>query len=75
MQQGDLYHPLILFKMILLQTLYDLSDMGVEDMVNDTLFANAFCGLRVEDTAPGHSTLSRFRSELSEKRALNRLAR
>jgi len=47
--------------------------MGVEEMLNDTLSANAFCGLRVEDTVPGHSTLSRFRNELSEKRAMNRL--
>jgi transposase, IS5 family len=67
------YAPLILFKMMLLQTWYNLSDMGVEDIVNDTLSANAFCGLRVEDTVPDHSTLSRFRSELSEKRALHRL--
>jgi len=69
------YSPLVLFKMMLLQTWYNLSDMAVEDMVNDTLSANAFCGLRVEDTVPDHSTLSRFRSELSEKRAMNRLLR
>jgi IS5 family transposase len=67
------YNPLVLFKMTLLQTWYHLSDMGVEDMVNDTLSANAFCGLRVEDTVPDPSTLSRFRSELSEKRAMHRL--
>ena len=67
------YNPIVLFKMMLLQTWYNLSDMGVEDMVNDTLSANAFCELRVEDTVPDHSTLSRFRSELSEKRAMNRL--
>ena len=58
---------------MLLPTWYNLSDMGVEDMVNDTLSANAFCGLRVEDTVSDHSTLSRFRSELSDKRAMNRL--
>ena len=48
------YNPLVLFKMMLLQTWYNLSDMGVEDMVNETLPANAFCGLRVEDTVPDH---------------------
>jgi transposase, IS5 family len=64
------HNPLVLFKMMRLQTWYNLSDMGVEDMVNDTLSANAFCGLRVEDTVPDHSTLSRFRSELTEKRAM-----
>ena len=47
--------------------------MGVEAMVNDTFSANAFCGLRVEDTVPDHSTLSRFRSELVEKKAMHRL--
>jgi transposase, IS5 family len=66
-------NPLILFKMMLLQTWYNLSDIEVEDMVNENLAANAFCGLRVEGTVPDHSTLSRFRSELSEKRALHRL--
>jgi transposase, IS5 family len=59
--------------MMMLQTWYDLSDMGVEDMVHDTCLSDAFCGLRLEDTAPDHRTLSRFRSELSEKRALYRL--
>jgi transposase, IS5 family len=56
---------------IIPQTWYDLSDMGVEDMVNDTSSANSFCGLRVEDTVPDHSTLSRFRSELYERSAMH----
>jgi IS5 family transposase len=38
------YTPSVLFKMPLLQTWYHLSEMGVEDMVNDTLSANALCG-------------------------------
>jgi IS5 family transposase len=37
------YTPSVLFKMLLLQTWYHLSEMGVEDMVNDTLSAT-FCG-------------------------------
>jgi len=32
------YHPVVLFKRMLLQTWHHLSDMGVEDMVNDTLY-------------------------------------
>ncbi len=67
------YNPLVLFKMMLLQTWYNLSDMGAEDMVNENLSANTFCGLRVEDEVPDHSKLSRFRSELVEKRAHTRL--
>ena len=67
------YNPLVLFKMMLLPPWYHLSAMGVEDMVNENLAAHAFCGLRVADPVPDHSTLIRFRSELSEKRAMNRL--
>ena len=52
--------PLVLFKMMLLQTWYHLSDMGVGDMVNDNLAANAFCGLHVEDTVPDHSNAEPF---------------
>ena len=67
------YPPVLLFKMMLLQTWYGLSDEGVEEMVNDSFSANEFCGLRVEDTVPDHSTLSRFRKELTEKKAMDRL--
>jgi transposase, IS5 family len=35
------YYPLVLFKMMLLQTWYHLSDMGVADMVNGPLSAHA----------------------------------
>ena len=59
------YNPLVLFKMMLLPTWYHLSAPGIEDMVNENFSANAFCGLRVEDTVPDHSTLSRCRRELS----------
>lgn len=69
------YSPLILFKMMLLQTWYGLSDPGVEDMVNENLSAMQFCGLQLEDAVPDHSTLSRFRKELTEKKAMDRLLR
>jgi IS5 family transposase len=63
------YPGLLLFKMQLLQIWYNLSDPGVEDMVNDSLSAMRFCGLNLEDDVPDHSTLSRFRKELVEKKA------
>jgi len=69
------YSPLILFKMMLLQTWYGLSDPGVEDMVNENLSAMRFCGLQLEDDVPDHSTLSRFRKELTEKKAMDWLLR
>jgi len=44
---------------------YGLSDVQIEEMVNDSLSTMRFCGLALEDTVPDHSTLSRFRSELT----------
>lgn len=69
------YPGLLLFKMQLLQTWYNLSDPGVEDYVNDSLGAMRFCGLQLEDQVPDHSTLSRFRSELVGKKSYDRLLR
>jgi transposase, IS5 family len=69
------YSGLILFKMLLLETWYNLSDPGVEDLVNDSLGALRFCGLTLEDEVPDHSTVSRFRSELVRKKAHDRLLR
>ncbi len=67
------YPGLLLFKMQLLQIWYNLSDPGVEDFVNDSLGSMRFCGLQLEDDVPDHSTLSRFRSELTSKKAYDRL--
>ena len=67
------YPGLLLFKMLLIGIWYDLSDMAVEDMVNDSLSAMVFCDLKLEDDVPDHSVLSRFRSELSEKGAFDSL--
>lgn len=60
------YDGLLLFKMCLLQTWYGLSDYEVEDRINDSLSFSYFCGLTIEQTAPDHSTLSRFRSQLTQ---------
>ena len=42
-------------------------------MVNDSLSAMKFCDLTIEDTVPSHSTLSRFKKALKEKRAYKRM--
>lgn len=69
------HHPLVLFKMQLISVWYNLSDVRTEEMVNDSLSFMHFCGLELEDIVPDHSTLSRFRSELTAKRAYDRLLR
>lgn len=60
------YDGLLLFKMLLLQNWYGLSDYEVEDRINDSLSFSYFCGLTIEQTSPDHSTLSRFRTALTK---------
>lgn len=69
------YSGLLLFKMLLISYWYDLSDEMTEEMVNENLSAMMFCNLQLEDDVPDHSTLSRFRKELIEKKGLERLLR
>ena len=59
----------MLFKMILLQTWYNLSDHGIEEQVNDTLSFMPFSGLQLEDQVPDHSVVSRFRKALTQSGA------
>lgn len=67
------YPGLLLFKMSLLQTWYGLSDYEVEDRLNDSLSFSKFCGLPIDSPAPDHSTLSRFRKEMTEKGVYEKL--
>jgi IS5 family transposase len=67
------YDGVLLFKMSLLQTWYGLSDYEVEDRINDSISFSKFCGLTLEQTAPDHSTLSRFRSIMTDKKAYEKL--
>ncbi len=63
------YSGLLLFKMSLLQTWYGLSDYEVEDRVNDSISFSYFCGLHIDQIAPDHSTLSRFRTLMTKAKA------
>ena len=67
------YSGLLLFKMSLLQTWYGLSDYEVEDRVNDSISFSYFCGLHIDEVAPDHSTLSRFRSIMTKANAYDPL--
>jgi IS5 family transposase len=53
--------------MHLISEWYQLSDTQTEAMVYDSISALKFCGLTLEDSVPGHSTLSRFKKELTEQ--------
>jgi IS5 family transposase len=67
------YSGLLLFKMCLLQSWYGLSDYEVEDRLNDSISFSYFCGMHIDEVAPDHSTLSRFRSALTKTKTFERL--
>ena len=62
------WDPLVLFKVVFLQFLYDLSDREIEEQVNLHLACKWFAGLQPEEAAPDHSTLCRFRSRLGPEK-------
>ncbi len=55
------YDPVQVFKMLFLSYLYGISERDVEQMVNYHLVAKWFVGLAVDESAPDHSTLTRFK--------------
>lgn len=64
---------LVLFKMMLMQTWYGLSDYEVEERVNDSISMSRFVGIGLEKNAPDNTTISRFRTEMTEKNVLEKL--
>jgi IS5 family transposase len=67
------YRPLLLFKALLLQAWYGLSDAELEYRLGDSLAFGRFVGLSLEDEVPDHTTLCRFRNRLVHERLLERL--
>lgn len=57
---------LVLFRALVLQRWYDLSDEALEASVFDRLSFLKFCGLSLEDDVPDHSTIWRFRERLAK---------
>lgn len=67
------YPPLLMFKVLLLQSLYGLSDAETEEALLDRLSFRRFVGLSLTDAAPDHSTICRFRNLLVEQDMLKKL--
>lgn len=61
------YDTLMLFKMVILQSLYNLSDEQTEYQVRDRLSFQRFVGLEQEDSIPDAKTLWLFRERLKER--------
>lgn len=61
------FPALPLFKILLLQQWYDLSDEGVEAAVDDRLSFRRFCGFPLDQAVPDHATIWRFREALGKR--------
>ena len=67
------YRPVLLFKALLLQSLYGLSDVELEEALADRLSFRKFVGLSLAEAVPDSTTLCRFRNLLIAETRLEKL--
>ena len=60
------YPPLPMFKLLLLQRWYGLSDPGLEEALNDRISFIRFSGFSLSSPLPDYSTICRFRNAILE---------
>jgi IS5 family transposase len=61
------YPQLALFKTLLLQQWYGLSDPAMEEALADRISFRRFTGLSLHDNVPDHSTICRFRAQAQSR--------
>jgi len=64
------YPPLMMFRVLLLQRWYQLSDPAMEETLYDRLSFRRFAGLALEDDTPDHSTIFRFREQVTQRKLM-----
>jgi transposase len=62
------FGPEMMFKIVFLQFLYNVSDRRIEEEVNFNLVLKWFAGLAIDESPPDASSLTRFRDRLGEER-------
>ena len=62
------YHPALMFKMLFLSFLFNLSERMVEDAASDSLSMRCFLGLALDERVPDSTTLGVFKRRLVKKR-------
>ena len=67
------YDPVLMFKVLVLQTLYTLSDDATEFQIRDRLSFMRFLGLGFEDAVPDAKTVWLFREHLTRASAIEEL--
>lgn len=61
-------NPFVILKILVLSYLYHLSQRQVEAYANDSLSTKWFLGMAVDQAAPGHSTLTKFKERIEKQR-------
>jgi transposase, IS5 family len=73
-KQGEAaWPPLMMFKALLLQSWYGLSDPGLEKQLARDLMFRRFINLGLSEGVPDHSTIWRFRNTLTKQGLLDTL--
>ena len=67
------YDQVLMFKILVVQSLYNLSDDQTEFQIKDRLSFMRFLGMDFEDTVPDAKTLWLFRDTLANKGAIDKL--
>ena len=67
------FDSILMFKILILQSLYNLSDDQTEYQIKDRLSFTRFLDLQLEETIPDAKTLWTFRDTLSQKGAIEKL--
>ena len=65
------YPPLVLFKILLLQQWYGLSDPLAEEIIADRVSFRRFLGLSFRDRVPDETTICRFRNCVAERELMS----
>lgn len=64
------YPGLAMLKAVYLQSLYDLSDPGLEEALLDRLSFRRFCGFALDGATPDETTICRFRADAAKAKTL-----
>jgi transposase len=67
------YDPVLMFKMLILQALYNLSDAQAKFMIKDRLSFLRFLGPGLDDAIPDATTILLFRGQLLQADAMKKL--
>jgi len=67
------FDSVVMFKIMILQSLYNLSDDQVEFQIRDRLSFMRFLGFSISDTVPDAKTIWLFREQLTETKLIKKL--